>query len=88
MDINGNIGPKIKKIFSCEGCKWLGDIIMNPREYQKYSCLHPDVISKYSEVDFMYKVFSSTLNEDLSTPMFCPYILKKMRLEKLKKLDV
>ena len=85
MNITGNAGPTIKKIFTCEGCEWLGSV---NEVYQKHSCLHPDVISKYKDdTEFMYKVFTGTLNENLSTPLFCPYILKKMRLEKLKKLD-
>ncbi len=85
MDITGNAGPKIKKIFSCEECKWLGNV---HNEYQKCSCLHPDIISKYKDdAEFMYKIFSGTLNKDLSTPIFCPYLLKKMRYEKLKELN-
>lgn len=86
MDITGNAGPTIKKILICEGCQWLSDI--KGCEYKRYSCLHPDVISKYKDdSEIVYKIFVGTLNKDLSTPMFCPYILKKMRLEKIKEID-
>ena len=85
MDITGNDGPKIKKIFSCVGCKWLGDIY---GENQKYSCLHPDVTSKYKDdTEFMYKIFMGTLDKNLITPSFCPYLIKKLRFEKLKELN-
>ena len=85
MDITGNAGPKIKKVFTCKGCQWLGDI---HGEYQKHSCLHPDVISQYKDdTEFMYKIFAGTLNKDLTTPMFCPYLLKEMRREKLKEIN-
>lgn len=85
MDITGNAGPTIKKVFTCEGCQWLGDVY---GEYQKHSCLHPDVISQYKDdTEFMYKIFAGTLNKDLTTPMFCPYLLKEMRREKLKEIN-
>jgi len=85
VDINGNTGPKIKKVFTCEGCKWLGDVNY---EYEIQSCLHPDVISSYKDdSEIMYKIFSGNLKKDLTTPMFCPYLLKKMRLEKLKDIN-
>jgi len=88
VDINGNTGPeiKIKKYFSCEGCQWLGNVY---GDNQKYSCLHPDVTSNYKDdTEFMYKIFMGNIdNKDLKTPTFCPYLIKKLRLEKLKEIN-
>lgn len=85
MDLNGEQeGPKIKKIFNCDGCKWLGHI---HEEYKKYSCLHPEVILQYKDdSEVIYKIFSGTINYDLKTPPFCPFLIKKLRKEKLKEL--
>ena len=85
MDITGNDGPKIKRTFTCKGCKWLGDVY-DKRDVR--SCLHPDVISQYkSDSEFIYKIFMGTLNSELKTPSFCPYLIKKLRYEKLKTID-
>ena len=86
MDISGNEGPKIKKVFTCVGCKWLGKG-EGVYDNQKPSCFHPDIVSKYTDQEFILKTFMGTLNKDLSTPIFCPYLIKKLRYEKLKELN-
>ena len=84
MDISGNDGPSIKKTFTCKGCKWLSD---SDNYYTKRSCLHPDIVSKYTETELIYKLFEGMLKFELDTPSFCPYLVKKIRLEKLKTID-
>ena len=89
IDNDDNEGPMIKKSFTCKGCKWLNNIYDdNSKLFNKNSCLHPEVISQYkTDSEFIYKIFMGTLNENLETPSFCPYLLKKLRLEKLKTID-
>jgi len=81
VDINGNDGPSIKKTFSCENCKWLSETYT-----EKYICFHPDNLSidKIS----IYDLFLGTIDKNLRTPTFCPYLIKKLRCEKLKELKI
>ncbi len=87
MNITGNTGPRIKKNFTCEGCDFLSSYPYESN-YIKRSCLHPDVLSKYkNDGDMIMKIFVGNLDSDLKTPLFCPYLIKKLRYEKLKNIN-
>jgi hypothetical protein len=87
LDIDGNAGPKIKKIFTCEGCEYLSSYPYGDN-YIKRSCLHPDVLSKYGgDSQIMMRVFVGNIDSNLTTPMFCPYLIKKLRYEKIKEIN-
>jgi len=72
LNINGKNGPTLKKEFSCEGCKWLGaDYGIIPGK----KCLHNS------------KIFGNKLYSHLKTPFWCPFLLTKIRNEKLKEIE-
>lgn len=83
MDIDGNKGPTAKKIFFCDRCEWLGDGYQGNK-----SCYHPEIIDSYNnDTEIIYRIFMGNIDKDLKTPLFCPYLAKKMRYEKIKKLN-
>ena len=79
MDINGNDGPTlvVTKKFYCTGCKWVTHAILLPN-----GCV-------CSDVDWFGTMWgvNNQLPKDLETPFWCPFLLKKLRKEKLKELN-
>ena len=84
MNINGSEGPKLKKIFTCDGCKHLSKATLNgiTSKYQ-YKCYHESIISKNTR----FNIMAGDISADKITPDFCPFLTKKTRLEKLKVLS-
>lgn len=79
MDFGKNEGPKIKKTFVCEGCIWLSDISIISKQY---FCVHPQM----TIIDNDWRIFNS-IEENLLTPFTCPFLLKRMRKEKLNEIN-
>lgn len=74
MNINGNKeGPVLKKVYSCEECKYFSEY-----RWLENRCLHPILVNKYSGLD---------INRSKETPVFCPFLIKEMRKEKLNILN-
>lgn len=78
-----NEGPTIKKTFICKGCMWLHEItpppLVNPFNRNKYSCLYPQLPQ--------FQSISLKIADDCHTPFTCPFLLKKMREEKLNEIN-
>ena len=79
LNENGNDGPTLIKIFSCEKCRFLGNAAIG-LYFSPYKCLHNDVI-KNNRTSF--DLSKGDISKDKITPDFCPYIFKKERYEKL-----
>lgn len=85
MNINGKNGPTLKKIFSCDNCKYLINITLNniTHKYQ-YKCYHDDIIKNNNR----FNIMMGDVSADKITPYFCPFLINKMRNEKLKELKI
>lgn len=84
MNFDGKDGPTLKKVFSCEGCKWLSTSIPGGLSGRKpFKCFHDKIIKKY---DNSFNLMLGDIGDELITPEICPYLMKKMRTEKLKEL--
>jgi len=85
-------GPKIKKIFSCDGCEFLdlstfgkyskNSNIQKMLSNTPYKCYHDNIVKNQNSFDLM----AGDINEYKITPTFCPFLMNKMRNEKLKEL--
>jgi hypothetical protein len=84
LNINGNDGPSLKKFFTCENCKWLSNSVLGMGGGSKpFKCFHDEIIRKY---DSSFNLMLGDISEEMITPEICPYLIKKMRNEKLKEL--
>lgn len=84
MNINGKNGPTLKQVFTCENCKWLGNSVLGGMTGRKpFKCFNAE-ISKY---DSNLNIMLGNISEELITPKFCPFLLKKIRNEKLKEIE-
>jgi hypothetical protein len=76
LNDSGNEGPTIKKVFFCTDCKYfkksLG--ILSSR------CLHGNIDKN------IYFMVENIEKSDI-TPTFCPFLMRKMREEKLKEIE-
>ncbi len=80
MNINGKDGPTLKKIFTCEGCKYLSDSVSI--YYKKpHKCYHPNIFNSKS-----FNNMNGDIDINMITPDFCPFLIKEMRFEKLNEL--
>jgi len=78
----GNDGQKLKKIMSCDGCKYLSDSRILFGNYP-YKCYQDDILkTKLNSYDLM----NGDIEKSKTTPDFCPYLMKKLRNEKIKEL--
>jgi len=84
MNINGNEGPTLIKVFTCEGCKYLGNSVLGVIGRKQYRCYY-NKEQKSSVKDF--KLIDGDIDSSKITPEFCPLLLKKNRFEKLKKIS-
>jgi hypothetical protein len=84
LNINGIDGPTLKKVFTCDGCKYLSTATLNgiTSKYQ-YKCYHDSIISKNNR----FNIMAGDITSDKITPEFCPFLLIKIRNEKLKELN-
>lgn len=83
MNVNGNEGPTLIKIFSCSNCKYLSNKTLNNITF-KYKCYHDDIIKNANRFDIML----GDVSYDKITPDFCPFLKSKIRSEKLKQLKI
>lgn len=83
MNSNGKDGPTLKKIFSCEKCKYLSKATLNGVSSRyKYKCYHDNIISTSTRFDVML----GDISHNMITPDFCPFLMKMNRTEKLKEI--
>lgn len=82
MNINGNDGPTLKNVFTCKNCKFLINAVLGSKK--PYKCFNDDNIKNY-HLGFSFML--GDIGDELITPDFCPFLIKKMRTEKLKELD-
>jgi hypothetical protein len=83
LNINGREGPILKKVFTCDGCKWFGDAALSVGR-KKYRCNHYSVIHGKST---SFELMMANIDFERITPDFCPFLMLKMRNEKLKELN-
>ena len=85
MNINGKDGPTLKKIFTCDRCKWLGNSVLGSMGGRKpFKCFHDEILIKYNS---SFNLMNGDIGEDLITPEICPYLIKRTRTEKLKEIE-
>lgn len=90
MNSGSNDGPSIKKILVCDGCKWLKKNhptpLINPFNRTKYFCYHPEMI--FNSDNLRLDVLDENIKDNnlIKPPFNCPYVLKKLRQEKLNEL--
>jgi len=82
LNDNGDNGPKLMKKFSCENCIFLGNAAYHVRK--QYKCFHPDSI-KNDKTQF--EIIAGNITSGKITPSFCPFIVKKYRLEKINEIE-
>ena len=83
MNIKGKDGPVLKSYFTCENCKFLSEFSLTYGKYP-YKCQHEDVLN-YNKSNF--QVIYGDIGTEKITPIFCPFLLRKQRFEKLNKID-
>lgn len=83
LTINGKEGPTLKHIFTCEECKWLGPAVFSGYGKHPFHCFSNELIQKYNS---NFDLMKGDIGDEMITPEFCPYLIKKMRNEKLKLL--
>ena len=81
MNINGEDGPIMKKIFTCEKCKYLSKAVLGVKK--PYKCFYDLIVKGKISFDLM----NGDIGTDMITPNFCPFLIKKLRNEKLKEID-
>ena len=85
LNINGTDGPVLKQIFTCDSCRYLSKSAFG--QYNKktpYKCYHDDIMK---DTKSNMNIMIGDISADKITPEFCPFLVKKMRNEKLKELD-
>ena len=83
LNINGDDGPILKKFFTCDNCKFLGNSAVS-FSTNPYKCYYDDVLKKDLS---SFKLMWGDIGENKITPLFCPFIIKKIRNEKLKEIN-
>ena len=84
MNINGKDGPTLKKIFTCKGCKHLSNSVLGGLNGKPFKCFHNDLVMKYNT---SFNLMMGDIGYEQITPENCPFLIKKMRNEKLKEID-
>ena len=84
MNINGKDGPTLKQIFTCDGCKYLSYSVLGGMNGKPFKCFHDNLVMKYST---SFDLMKGDIGEELITPENCPYLIKRMRTEKLKEIN-
>jgi hypothetical protein len=85
LNINGKDGPTLKHIFTCEGCKYLSNSVLGgwTGKYP-FKCFHDELANGYNT---SFDLMMGNIGEELITPENCPYLIKRMRTEKLKEIN-
>jgi len=87
LNPNGIDGPTLKQIFICEGCKWLSMSILGSLSGTfPFKCFHNELLPG-GRYDNQFNLLKGDIGIELITPDWCPYLLKKIRTEKLKELN-
>ena len=74
-------GPTLKNVFTCDDCRYL---VKAAFAYNKpYKCYHDEILKSNKT---SYEIMKGDINENKITPDFCPFLLKKMRNEKIKEI--
>ena len=76
-------GPVLIKVFSCKDCIHLKNSALSYNTKKPYSCYHDDIIMIKSGPQLML----GNIGSDKITPDFCPFLFKRIRIEKLKLLQ-
>ena len=85
MNINGIEGPILKKVFTCDNCKYLSKATLNGiSKGYKYKCYHNDMIKNSTR----FNIMQGDISSEKITPDFCPFLKNKLRNEKLKELKI
>jgi len=79
-----NDGPTLKHFFTCDRCKYLTKVTSSSMMANNYRCFHDNVLSQ--EVSG-YSFIIGNIPSSKITPSFCPFLMKKLRKEKLKKIN-
>ena len=84
MNINGKEGPTLKKLFTCEYCKYLGSSVLGNLGRKQYKCYY----NKETKTDTIknLKLIDGDIDSSKITPDFCPFLIKELRFEKLNEL--
>jgi hypothetical protein len=77
-------GPTLKKVFTCENCKWLSNSVLGGLNGKPFKCFHDDLANGYNT---SFDLMKGDIGEELITPENCPYLIKKLRTEKLKEIN-
>ena len=83
MNINGKEGPTLKKIFTCEDCKYLGKSVLGALGRRQYKCYYNKESGSVKDL----KLIDGDIDSSKVTPDFCPFLIKEMRFEKLNELN-
>jgi len=78
-----NEGPSVKKFITCSGCIHLKDATFTDFGNKPYKCFHDDIIKNSIT---SYDIMKGDINANKITPSYCPFLVKKLRLEKIKNL--
>ena len=70
LNSDGNNGPKLIKIFSCDNCKFLGSATVTFGG-MPYKCYHDDIVKNTKST---YHLFSGDIGYDKITPEYCPFL--------------
>lgn len=73
-------GPTLINVFTCEGCKYLSQNTL----LGNYKCYHDKILG---EKLTPYSLLIGDIKSDKITPTFCPFLLRKIRSEKLKEIN-
>jgi hypothetical protein len=85
LNINGKDGPTLKQIFTCDDCKWLGNSVLGSLHGKyPFKCFHDNFVNGYNT---SFDLMMGNISSELITPENCPYLMKKMRTEKLKDIN-
>lgn len=78
-----NEGPIVKKFLTCDTCVHLKDATFSDFGNMPYKCYHDGIL----KIDLnSYNLMRGDICKDKITPSFCPYLIKKLRLEKIKEI--
>jgi len=83
LNIDGTDGPVLKQIFTCTDCKFLSKSTFGHYGKTPYKCYHDDIMK---ETKANMNIMIGDIGPDKITPDFCPFIVKKLRNEKLKEI--
>lgn len=78
MLIDGNNGPRMISVFTCDGCKYLSEKMAFYNTGKPYICTHDKKLKR---------IPLGEIGIDKITPDDCPFIFNKTRNEKLNRIS-